>query len=483
MEGAALSRVAGGRSREKMSSTRELPKVLGLADLVLFTVSAILLLDTLAASASIGLSSLFWWLFLGVIFLIPMGLITAELATAYPEEGGLYVWIRRSFGRHWAARAVWAYWINTAIWLPSIFILFAGVFVRVSGLDLSLSAQIGIGIALGWATAALDILGLKIGKWVPNLGAVFKMVIFAILIIAGWEYGKVHGFANPLTIDAFKPEWKEGLRYVPAIVYGMFGFELVCAASGEIRKPERDMPLSVLISGVVVLAFYFLATAGILAALPADEINIVDGLIDTLALFFDGVPFGEEIVLMLGAMALFTFFSNGATWAMGCNRATAEAASEGELPSLFAIRHPKHGGPIGAAVLMGVVCTLVLLLYGRVATSNGDLFWSLFAFSAAILMLTYVGVVVSFARLRFIDPDAPRPFRAPGGAFVACLLAAICVAVLAFSTALFIYVPGEGFQNTTIIGVAVVAVIGEALIRLGMFERRVRNRRRAAIKT
>lgn len=465
-----------------MSSTRNLPKVLGLPDLVLFTVSAILLLDTLAASASIGASSLFWWLFLGVIFLIPIGLITAELATAYPEEGGLYVWIRRGLGRDWAARAVWAYWVNTAIWLPSIYILFAGVFVRLSGVDLSLSQQIGAGVALAWLTALLDILGLKIGKWVPNLGALFKMIIFTVLIIAGWNYGRTHGLANPLTAEAFRPEWKEGLRYVPAIVYGMLGFELVSAASGEIRRPARDMPLSIIISGVLVLGFYFLATAGILAAIPASDINIVEGLIDTLALFFADIPGGGAIVLALGAMALFTFFSNGATWAMGCNRATAEAAAEGELPSLFAIRHKKHGGPIGAAILMGMVCTAVLLLYGRVATSNGELFWSLFAFSAAIFMLPYLGMVIAFARLRFKDKATPRPFKAPGGLIAGCALAAICAITLLFAIALFLYVPGEGFQEPTFIGVVTVLILGEALIRLGMFERWLRGRdRKAAI--
>lgn len=463
-----------------MSATKSLPKVLGLPDLVLFTVSAILLLDTLAASASIGASSLFWWLLLGVVFLIPIGLITAELATAYPEEGGLYVWIRRGLGRRWATRAVWAYWVNTAIWLPSIFILFAGVFVRLSGIELTLSQQIGVGIALAWLTALLDILGLKIGKWVPNLGALFKMIIFAVLILAGWNYGQTHGFANPLTADAFRPEWKEGLKYLPAIVYGMLGFELVSAASGEIKHPARDMPLSIIISGIIVLAFYFLATAGILAAIPASEINIVEGLIDTLALFFAETPGGDVIVLILGAMALFTFFSNGATWAMGCNRATAEAAAEGELPGVFAIRHKRHGGPIGAAVLMGLVCTTVLILYGRVATSNGDLFWSLFAFSAALIMLPYIGLAISFARLRFTDPSAPRPFRAPGGVVVACILALMCILTLSFAIALFVYVPGEGLQAPTLIGVVSVLVIGEILIVLGLLESRLRGRGKKA---
>jgi amino acid transporter len=460
-----------------MTAPRALPKVLGLRDLTLFTVSAILLLDTLAASASIGASSLFWWLFLGAFFLLPIGLITSELGAAYPEEGGLYVWIRRGLGRRWAARAVWAYWVNTAIWLPSIFILFAGVAARVFEIELSLSTQIAIGIVLAWLTALLDILGLRIGKWVPNLGAAFKMIIFAVLIVAGWRYGQQHGFANPLSAETFRPEWKEGLKYVPAMVYGMLGFELVCAASGEIRRPARDIPLSVILSGGVVLAFYFLATAGILAAIPSSEIDIVEGLIDTLALFFAGLPGGDVIVTALGVMALYTFFSNGATWAIGCNRATAEAASEGVLPSVFAIRHRRHGGPIGAAILMGLVCTGVLLLYGRIATSNSDLFWTLFSFSAAIFMLPYVGLVVAFVRLRIADATTPRPFKVPGGAPVAFLLAGMCVLTLALSIALFLFVPGEGLQKPTLVGVVVVILFGEAMIGLAIFEQRLKKRK------
>lgn len=453
-------------------SDRNLPKVLGLPDLVLFTVSAIVLLDTLAAGASIGVSSLFWWLFLGVIFLVPMGLITAELGTAYPEEGGIYVWIRRALGRHWAARAVWAYWVNTAIWLPAIYILFAGVFARLFNLDLSLSVQVGMGAVLAWLTVLLDIVGMRVGKWVPNLGAMFKFVIFGSLIVAGFRYAWLHGFANEISIDTFRPNWREGLKYVPVIIYGMLGFELVSAAGGEIKHPARDVPASILVSGCLVLLLYTLATAGVLVAIPVADIDIVEGLIDTLALFFADIPGGGLIVTVLGVGALYTFFSNGATWAMGCNRTTAEAAAEGQLPRVFAIRHPRHGGPVGAAVLMGVVCTLVLLLYGRLASSNEDLFWSLFSFSAVIFMLPYIGVVVSYAVLRFTDPDRVRPFRAPGGVITAMIFAVSCASVLVCAITLFFYAPDDGWQTSTLIGVAVTLLIGEFLIRISMLDRR-----------
>jgi amino acid transporter len=147
------------------------------------------------------------------------------------------------------------------------------------------------------------------------------------------------------------------------------------------------------------------------------------------------------------------------------------------LPSVFAIRHRRHGGPIGAAILMGLVCTGVLLLYGRIATSNSDLFWTLFSFSAAIFMLPYVGLVVAFVRLRIADATTPRPFKVPGGAPVAFLLAGMCVLTLALSIALFLFVPGEGLQKPTLVGVVVVILFGEAMIGLAIFEQRLKKRK------
>ncbi len=73
-------------------------KVLHGLDMTLFTVCAILIVDQLAASAAIGVQSIFWWVFTLVLFFIPYGLITAELGSTYPQEGGIYAWVRRAFG-------------------------------------------------------------------------------------------------------------------------------------------------------------------------------------------------------------------------------------------------------------------------------------------------------------------------------------------------------------------------------------------------
>jgi len=174
---------------------------------------------------------------------------------------------------------------------------------------------------------------------------------------------------------------------------------------------------------------------------------------------------GRAFALALGIGALYSFFANGVTWALGCNRAMAEAAAEGEFPALLARQHPVLGTPIGAAVVLGTVSTVVLLLYGLLAGTNEDLFWSLFAFSAVIFLLPYILLVFAFARMRRLDPARHRPFRVPGSNGVATIIALVCALVLGMSIVLFVYTPGEGMQWPVAIGAIAVMVIGEIVIR------------------
>jgi amino acid transporter len=106
---------------------------MGLLDVTLFTVSAMLVVETLTASAAIGTKTIAWWILAIVLFLVPYGLITAELATAYPTQGGIYVWVKQALGGRWAARTTYWYWVNVALWMPSVFLLFAGVFCQLFG--------------------------------------------------------------------------------------------------------------------------------------------------------------------------------------------------------------------------------------------------------------------------------------------------------------------------------------------------------------
>ena len=210
--------------------------------------------------------------------------------------------MRDAFGGRWGARASWGYWVNTAVWLPAIYILFAGIFAQLYAPGLSLAGQIAIGIGLTWLTVALNVVTLDVGKWVPNLGAAVKVLIFLTLIGAAIYHVATQGFANPINLETIRPTWSNSLAFIPAIIYGMLGFELVSASSEEIKDPGRNVPRGVLISGLMIIALYTLATTAMLAALPADEIDLVEGIVATLQQFghflYPGPPCASKVGLL-----------------------------------------------------------------------------------------------------------------------------------------------------------------------------------------
>ncbi len=180
-------------------------KVLRGLDMTLFTVCAVLVIDQLTAAASIGVQSIFWWVFTLVLFFIPYGLITAELGSTYTEEGGIYAWVRRAFGPIWAGRVAWLWWVNVAFWMPSVYILFAGILAQLIAPDMSLWTKILVTLGLTWLTVGINLITLEVGKWVPNIGAIFKVIIMLALGLGGIAYAVNHGAANEFSIATLTP--------------------------------------------------------------------------------------------------------------------------------------------------------------------------------------------------------------------------------------------------------------------------------------
>jgi amino acid transporter len=425
-------------------------------------------LDTLGASASIGTSTIAWYIITLVLFFIPYGLITAELGSTYPEQGGIYVWIRRAFGEKWAARTTWYYWINVALWMPSVYVLFAGVFAQLFFPDLSLLWIIIIGIIMTWITVLVGIITLEAGKWVPNLGAILKALIILVLGIGGIAFAVRNGVANDMSFKAMLPTWDAGLAFLPVIVYNFLGFELMSGAGEEMKNPGRDIPKAIITSGVLIAFLYLFATVGMLLALPLEELGLVSGIVDTLKAVLGNSTLANIAVIILGIGALYTFFANMVTWTMGANRTAAQAAEEGTLPGVFGRLHPVNKTPVGAYIITGIVSTLVVIVYGFLAGSNEDLFWTLFAFSSIVFLLPYLMLFPAFLKLRKSDPDAKRPYKFPGGKTFAWIMSIICILFIIQAVVFFVWVPGEpidwSFATPILIGVVVTLIIGEVLL-------------------
>ncbi len=307
----------------------------------------------------------------------------------------------------------------------------------------------------------------RYGKWIPNAGALVKLIAFAALIVAGLNHALNPNteLANDFSPSAFVPEWGSGIQYLAIVIWGMVGFELMSAASDEMKNPVRDIPRATLLSGVIIIAGNLLGIFAVLAVIPAEDINMVEGLLDTFIALFGDTGAGRTIATIMGLFFLFSMISNAVTWTIGCNRTIAESAQDGEMPAFLGYEHPKHGTPVGAAIAVGTIVTLFLGFYSAIADSNEELFWLLFAAQGVIFLTPYLGAVIAFLHARINDPDTPRPFRVPGGMPIAWLLTGLCFIMLLVSVVLFMYIPGEGFDWPVVIGSGVAFLLGEAALR------------------
>ena len=440
-------------------------KTFGLLSMVLFSVSAVLVGDTVASSAAMGVSGLTFWLVLGVLFFFPYGLVTAELGAAWPDEGGIYVWVREAFGPLWGTMAAWLYWVNVAFWAPSVFVLLVGTFQSVFAPTLTRTHQMWVVLALIWVMVAVGVLPLRFSKWVPDLSAALKLIVLVGVGIGGVAYASQHGLANSFSAEQWIPDLSQSGTYLPIVVFSFMGFELMSAAGDEIREPQRDVPRMVVLAGVVILFVYMFATFGILAAVPVREINIVTGIADALKIVSETLMPGRVVLFNTLVVALlFTFLGNMITWSIGANHSVAAAAVDRAMPRPFG-RMNRWGSPWLAFVLMGVIASGLTVMNYTLFAQDESVFWSIFALSSVVFLLPYLLMFPSLIALRLRFPNRDRPYRLPGGMIGAWIAVTLCeLGILSALILFFVAVP-EGtppglFRLITGVGVFVSLAIG-----------------------
>lgn len=450
-------------------------RVLGLRDTTLFTVSAIVVVDTLTASAAIGVQTIGWWILAIVLFLVPSAMITAELGTAYPDQGGIYSWVKRAYGERWASRTTYWYYVNVALWMPAVFLLFTGIFCQLfvskwADWEQGKWWQVAAAIVATWMVVLVGSLKLDIGKWVNNLGAILKTVIILALGVGGIVLAIDDGTANTITVSEAMPSLGDAKTYLPVIIFMMLGFELISSLSEEIKEPQKIIPRTLFTAGAILAFLYMFATIGILLALPLEDLGLVEGLVDTFKAIFGTSGFGEVLVYALGIAAMYTFFTNMTTWSMGANRSAQEAAAAGELPAVLGREHPVRRTPVGAYVVSGAVATAVLLFAAVFVKSQDDLFYAIFSASAVVFLMPYLLMFPCVVTLRRKDPDTPRPYRVPGGMGVLVAMSAVTTLIIFATFLLFLWpeIPNApeawSFTGPLLAIVGVTLLVGEVIV-------------------
>ncbi|MEZ8990088.1 APC family permease [Vibrio breoganii] len=441
-------------------------KKMGLAQTVLFGVCTVLVIDTVAASASAGIGGFFWWLLLLACFFLPYGLITAELSTTYPDDGGIYDWVAKAFGKTWGARTAWIYWINFALWIPAVYFLFAVVLGQIINVEFSAIQIALISIAMSWVAVFLSLKPIADAAWVTNLGALCKVVVMGAIGIAGISHIALgNPTANGMSLADFTPDLNTGLELIPIALFGLVGFEVVGGAAGALKDPAKDIPRATILGGILIAFFYLFSSFGILTVIPVEAIDPAAGLYESLEALFGLTGAMGVLVNVLAVMFLFTLISNIVSWSVGVNYVAKYAALNNDMPKIFKTE-TKDGVAKGAALMNGVVATIVMIAYAIIATTGGneDLFWNVFSLGAITLLMSYIVMFPAFLKLRKTD-NKVRPYKVKGNLTIlrlACYSPMVCL-ILGIIT--FFWTPAAGLDTEFLIqvgsGVLIALVVGE----------------------
>ena len=461
-----LSTVKPGISSADGADPKRPRRILGFRDLVFFYVVTGISLRWIATAAAAGPSAIAVWLGAWLIFYTPLALSVIELSSRYPNEGGLYVWSKRAFGDFAGFMSAWTYWTCNLPYFPAVLYFAAGnalfIFPR-SAMHLSTDARYYIifsVLALALVTI-LNIIGLDVGTWLHNLGALAMWIPVVIIItfglIAWHRFGPANSFAPSALVPSFK---LNDVLFWSVLIFAFAGCETASFMGDEIKHPRRSIPLALLTAGATVVFCYVIGTVAVLLALPQAEVGNLQGLMQAIVktagrIGFDGiVPFAASLIALsnLGAAGAFLAAVARLPFVAGLDRF---------LPSIFGALHPRWRTPWFALLTQagfGVVFTFL----GQAGTSVKGAYDVLVSMSVITYFIPFLYLFASMFKLQR-EPAGPDVIRVPGGKPVALMLATVgfCTTLLTIALSL---IPANDEPNKVLAVIKIVGLTGLVLL-------------------
>lgn len=413
-----------------------------LFDAILGTVCLTLVCESVMPTAAIGNTQYFWWILLLIGFCVPYGMISAELGTTYPSEGGMYDWVKRAFGPKWAGRVAWNYWVNFPLWIASLAVAVTDIVAGMFNIELSIWAILLIQLGYIWLVTFLSTKRVGESKGVVNLGTAFKVfLLLAIGILGIYAFVKTGHSANPITSagDLFPSLDLESVSFISIILFNFMGFEVVGTWVDDMDNPKKQIPKALIFGGLLMAIFYILPATGFNIALEANDEWIGAGaeiVVDVLNSLFASVGMSASLtnvlVIVAGVMFIYTFIANIASWSFGVNQVAKYAADDGSLPKGFSPVN-EEGVPYKAAIINGVVASIICVggvVASLISEDFSATFSLFFCLSWITLLVGYIPMFLAFLKLRKTDPDAERPYRMPGNNFVVKLMTYVAFILL-----------------------------------------------------
>lgn len=353
---------AAGRQIERRSA--ELKKELRLADLVSIQILNVVAFTWIGTAAQLGPTHLVFWL-LGIsLFYIPSGIVVAHLAREMPLEGGLYQWTKLRFGPLVGFLVAMNIWLNNVFLFPTLSLAILQMAAYALGPEASWIAGnklviLGMSLATTCGLMLVAWRGLKVGKWVNNVGGLGFVLLFVIVILAAlprWLGGSSVTTPVSLAVPA--------LSLMNLNLLGKMGFGALCGVdavaifAGECRSADTAKLIrrSIWVSAPLIGLMMMLGTASVLAFTRPDAVDLIAPGIQVLNSSYPRLVALAVTLLIVATVAQKSFYFSVMV------RMPMVAGWDHLLPAWFSRLDGRYRTPVGSVLFAGAVIMVLTLL-------------------------------------------------------------------------------------------------------------------------
>ena len=377
----------------------------------------------------------------GIFFLIPLILITSEMATGYSKNGGIYLWMKDAFGPRIGFVILWLQWIYNLVWFPSICGFFASIFAYIIGPLLFINPTdminnswyiITMSCCMFWLATMVNTFGIKTSSNISILGAIVGTLFPMLLIIT---LAIIWLISNPLInitvqLSDFIPKIANINHWglFSTVMYSLLGLEMSTVHTGNVTKPEKNFPRALIISGIVILLSIVLSNTSvfIINHHVGLDIDIVTGLMTSFQCFFQQFDL-LWISSIVAIMLLVGAFSTISAWIMGLSRAFTIAAEDG-LISKKLTKCNQYGAPSNVLILQAIIFSIFCLSY-LLMPSVLTAYSFLSTLTAQLAIIGYLGMFAAAIKLKINNVKKTKKFQIYGG-----LIGTILTVIFGFSS-------------------------------------------------
>ena len=391
---------ATGLASVAVAETRSAPlrRELGLADLVFTQVVYIVGSAWVGAAGKLGASSLVFWLLAITLYYLPQAAVVICLNRLMPLEGGLYQWAKAGFNDFVGFLVAWNLWAYTIVIMSGFCLVVASNLSYLLGpgaaaVTASKGYSAAVSVLLVGTLLSIALVGLRVGKWVSNVGGAAQLLTFAALIGVPFIALARHTLPSYHPLRLVMPHLSAlNLNIFGKMALGAFsGFEYVAILAGECKRPARTIAGSVVIAAPLIAAMFIFGTSTVVAFVPRDQIDLISPIPQALTAGFRGLGFATYLVPLLIILLIARQLGALTVIFTGNTRLPMVAGWDGLLPAWFTRLHPRFRTPIHSIAFVASI-TLVLTLVSLVGTGQQEAFQLLDNAAGILYAMAYIAL-------------------------------------------------------------------------------------------